>query len=84
MSIKRFSPFKNEADTLEIGDLTIENRLDRISIYGSLDITLDQTGLQAARELMEALSLTLHELVNTNLPERIVTAEPETVKNPFA
>ena len=43
-----------------------------------------ETGLEAARELMEALSLTMHEMVNSNLPDRIKAIEPEAVKNPFA
>ena len=30
----RITPFANEADALAIGGLSIENRLDRISIYG--------------------------------------------------
>ena len=34
---KGFMPYANESDTLTIGnDLTIENRLDRISITGSV------------------------------------------------
>lgn len=69
MPIKRFSPFKNEADRVQIGGLTIENRLDRVRIYGNLDITLDQEGLEAVRKLMEVFSLTLLELTHTNLPD---------------
>lgn len=84
MPIKRFSPYKNDADTLHVGDMTIQNRLDRISLSGSLDITLDQEGLESARELMEILSLTIHELVHTNLPDKIAAVEPEIVKDPVA
>lgn len=84
MPIKRFSPFKNEADTLQVGDMSIKNRLDRISLSGSLDITVDQEGLELARELMEILSLTIHELVHTNLPDKIAAVEPELVKDPSA
>jgi len=76
-------PFKNESDSLQIGDLTIENRFDRVSIFGSLDITLDQEGLQAARELKAVLDLMLAGMENAKLPERIVVAETETVKSPF-
>lgn len=64
MKIKRFSPFRNEADTFRIGALTIKNRLDRVSINGSLEITLDQEGLESARELMAILNLTILELVH--------------------
>ena len=83
MTAKRFSPFKNEADTLRIGSLTIENRLDRISLYGSLEVTLDEAGLEAARALMEVLSLAMHEMAHTTLPDRIGAAEAETVRKPL-
>ena len=77
-------PFKNESDALQIGDLTIENRLDRVSIYGNMDITLDKEGLKAAKALKELLDLTLAELEKTDLPDQIAVTKPETVKNPFA
>jgi hypothetical protein len=43
--------FKNESESLSIGDLSIDNRLDRISISGDLDLTLDKRGLALAIEL---------------------------------
>ncbi len=39
-------PFNNEEDVIHVGELDIENRLDRISIHGSVDITKDQQGLE--------------------------------------
>lgn len=32
-------PYANEKDVIHIDELDIENRLDRISIHGSVDIT---------------------------------------------
>lgn len=84
MTKAALQPFRNESDTLQIGDLTIENRLDRVSIYGSLDITLDRRGLTAARELKALLERAIASMEQTDLPDRISIAEPETVKNPFA
>lgn len=43
-----FMAFENETDTLSVGGMSIENRLDKISIYGSLDITKDKSGLTNA------------------------------------
>ena len=41
--------FQNESEVMiikgENHDLNIENRLDRVSLYGSVDITHDQAGL---------------------------------------
>jgi len=84
MSKKNFRPFKNEADSVEIGDLTIENRVDRVSIFGSIDITKDKIGLSAALELKSILDEILAELQSTDLPEKIKIDAPETVPNPFA
>ena len=84
MTKAALQPFRNESDTLQIGDLTIENRLDRVSIYGSLDITLDREGLTSARELKALLERAIASMEQTDLPDRISIAEPETVKNPFA
>jgi hypothetical protein len=78
------NPFRNESESLQIGDLTVENRIDRISIYGSIDIMRDKEGLAIARHLKEILDLTLAELEKEELPERIAVATVETVDNPFA
>jgi hypothetical protein len=79
-----FRPFQNEADCLQIGeDLTIENRIDRVSIFGSVDITFDKAGLLIARQLKEVLDLTLAEMEKTELPEKIALAPMDTVDNPF-
>ena len=78
------SPFKNESECLQIGGLTIENRLDRIAIFGSLDITRDKEGLEAAKTLKAILDLTLDELESADLPDKITLAETDIVENPFA
>lgn len=47
--------FRNESEVMIIRgqnhDLNIENRLDRVSLYGSVDITHDQAGLAQALRL---------------------------------
>jgi hypothetical protein len=47
--------FQNESEVMIIKgqnhDLNIENRLDRVSLYGSVDITRDQVGLEQALRL---------------------------------
>lgn len=80
---KIISPFKNESECLQIGDLNIENRLDRVSIFGSLDITRDKEGLAAAKTLKAVLDLTLAELESAELPDKITRVEADSVKNPF-
>ena len=83
MTTKTFSPYQNEADSLQIADLTIENRLDRISIYGSIDIWKDKGGLKAAQQLKTIIDQTIIELEKCDLPDKVEIAKSETVANPF-
>lgn len=79
------TPFANECESARIGDLTVENRTDRVSVYGSLDLTRDQDGLRQARRLQELLDAIVHALeTDPNLPNTIAPPdEPEDVPNPF-
>jgi hypothetical protein len=79
----QFNPFLNETDVISWQDMRVENRLDRISFMGSLDITRDQEGLLLASELLHHLSLVVSYLQQQELPEHIRTTEPCVVKNPF-
>lgn len=80
-----FRPYADEATALKIGDLTIENGLDRISLFGSLDLTRDTAGLQHAKMLRDLLEAVVTELERPGfeLPEATKTARIDTVKNPF-
>ena len=80
-----FSPFANEADALQLNEFNVENRLDRVSLYGSLDLTRDQAGLQHALALQALLNDVVASLrADGNLPEQITVAALETGANPFA
>jgi hypothetical protein len=83
MSLK---PFADEATALQIGGLTIENRLDRVALFGSVDLTKDRAGLQHARELralLEAVVSTLEHEADA-LPDSVEVGKSiDTVKNPF-
>ncbi len=56
------APFRNESDAIRLGDLKIENREDRVAIYGTLAITRDRAGLEAAKALKEAAGRIVKEL----------------------
>ena len=84
MEAKLLNPYQNETTSLLIGDLTVENRLDRISLYGSLDITKDQIGLTDALQLKDIIDSIVDTLEKeNNLPERIVIEKADSVVNPF-
>lgn len=83
MPQKTISPFQNESEVVQINGLTVENRLDRVSIYGSIDFTLDKIGLEKARSLLEVIKVTVEALEAEELPDSVVVEKSQTVKNPF-
>ena len=78
-------PFADEAASVSIGELTIENGTDRIALYGSLDLARDKQGLAHARALAALLDQAIQILeADTSLPDAVPPpAVPKTVKNPF-
>jgi hypothetical protein len=80
---KTFVPYANEADVLQIDNLMIENRLDRITISGDVDLTADQQGLAYARRLHEILGAVLAKLEGQALPEHLPPPDVRNVANPF-
>ncbi|MCQ8239905.1 hypothetical protein [Rhizosaccharibacter radicis] len=79
------TPFADESSSSSIGKLTIENAGDRVSLYGSLDITRDQHGLDVARQLKALLDKTVGVLeASRSLPKQLPrSAEPARTANPF-
>jgi hypothetical protein len=76
-------PFQNEEESLSIGELTVENRLDRIDMYGSLAITKDKAGLKLALELKDVLDAAVAALQKEALPDHVAVKPAERVDNPF-
>lgn len=77
-------PFANEADAVEIGDLTIENRLDQVAIYGDIQLTRDKRGLEQAKALQAVLNAVVEALENDkDLPDEIGFKPADEVDNPF-
>ena len=78
------TPFQNESETMRIGELTIENRVDQLELYGSLAITRDQAGLRQALQLKALLEAAISHLQNEkDLPEQVIFKISDAVKNPF-
>ena len=84
MPTQSFMAYENETESFQIDNLNVENRLDRISIYGSLDITKDRQGLEFALKLKRLIDASIDALKREkNLPDQIETQADETVQNPF-
>ena len=78
------SPFQNESEVITIEELTIENRLDRISLHGSLDITRDKQGLEYAFMLKRQIDTIVEQLKREDLPNKIIEQNIAREKNnPF-
>ena len=81
---KAFVPYANEADVAQIGNLMLENRLDRITVSGDVDLTMDKAGLAHARRLHEILAAVVERLEAGTLPEQLPPPAVQTVDNPFS
>lgn len=81
--MNHFDPFANEADVLQLGRLTIENRVDRVTFSGDIDLTADRAGLADARTLHALLGAIVAHLERQDLPPLLPAPEVKTVPNPF-
>ena len=80
-----FKPYANEADVLRIGDLEIENRVDRVTLTGDVVLTRDQAGLALAKELQAIVDGVVKTLsADKQLLDVVEVKEARSVKNPFA
>ena len=82
----KLTPFADDATSIAIDKLTIENAQAQLSIYGSLDITRDQVGLQHALALKALIDQAVQVLTSDPaLPQRLPPADkPKMVRNPFS
>ena len=79
-------PFGDDSSSVGIGGLTVENGLDSVVLYGSLEITRDRAGLGLARELAELLNAAVAVLsADPSLPDHVAAeaANSALVRNPF-
>lgn len=84
ISMSDIQPFKNETESITLGQLTIENRLDQVELYGSLSITRDQAGLALALRLQSVLDAAIDHLQNaSDLPAHIAFRPTDKIDNPF-
>jgi len=67
-----FMAYENETDGFTTGNLNIKNGLEMITIEGSLNISKDKQGLEAALKLKRAVDAAIDALKrDRNLPESI-------------
>ena len=79
-------PFENESEVAQIDQMTIENQLDKIQLYGSVEITKDKAGLLKVNQLLSFLQSISNSLKNQDLPENIkqdIQFNEGEIDNPF-
>lgn len=81
--IETIDAFENESETINVDEFVIENRLDRVSIYGSIDITKDKIGLEKIRAIKKQIDKIANKLENEDLPDEIEILAVKIVQNPF-
>ena len=84
--MNKLIPFADDAGSVSIGSLTIENGTDRVTIYGSLDLTRDKQGLAHAEALKALLDQAVQHLqADKGLVDALpAPSAPKKVPNPFA
>ena len=67
-----FMAYENDTDGFTIGNLLIQNGTDSIRLEGTLEITKDRQGLEAALKLKRAVDAAIDALKrDRNLPDSI-------------
>ncbi|MDC5222170.1 hypothetical protein NRA24_08490 [Acinetobacter baumannii] len=78
-----FKPFEKGTESSSIEDLTLENDVDCVNIYGNLQITKDKVGLEQAKALQSFLNDVVAALEKEELPEKIERPAEQEINNPF-
>ena len=78
-----FKPFEQGDQSSAIYDLTLENQVDCVSLYGNLQITKDQAGLKTAKALQSFINDVVVALEKQSLTEQIERKLEREIENPF-
>ena len=78
-----FKPFETGNESSSIYDLTLENQVDCVSLYGNLQITKDQVGLKAAKALQQLINDVVIALEKEEVPAQIERKPEQEIENPF-
>ena len=79
----KFVPYANESDSIAIGNLTVENHVDRVALFGDVTLTRDKQGLQLALSLQALVNAAVQALQRNPLPDAVANVAPQRKPNPF-
>lgn len=78
-------PFEDDATSISLGDLSIENGLDTIVVHGSLEIGRTKEGLDLAKRLQGRIAdiVSALEAMDLSSPRTAQASPSRTVHSPF-
>jgi hypothetical protein len=81
---KEFNPFKDDSASLQIDELTLENKGDSVAFYGQTDFDASQEGLERLEQVAAVLQKAIAELKGRkDLPAKLEKIAPTEKPNPF-
>ncbi len=84
VTVENFKAFSGQPALCSLDGMAIENNQNRVSLYGSLNITQDRQGLALAKQMQALLDHVVNQLQQQHdLPEKIENTGTEEVNNPF-
>ena len=73
---QKLTPFADDSASVSVGKLTVENGVDQIALYGSLDLTRDKHGLAQAFALKAVVdSIVQHLQAENDLPDALPSVQ---------
>ena len=83
--MSKFVTFKNDAQSIQIGGITIENGSDSLKIYGQHNFDFSQAGLADLKLLAQIVNAGVDALEDaTGLPKTLEIKPPSRKPNPFS
>lgn len=83
-------PFANNHQSMQVGELIIENQEDKIIIYGDLDLYFNELGYQQAQQLHELTTKVMQAFENIDEKSKKTLSSKEksdrsddSIDNPF-
>jgi hypothetical protein len=85
MAINKFLTFKNDAQSLQIGEITVENGTDSLKIYGQHNFDFSQAGLADLKLLAQIINDGIALLDSqSGLPKTLGDKPADAMTNPFS
>lgn len=76
-----FAPFENDHQSMQIGELIFENQMDKVIIYGDIDVTKSKEGLENALKLQKVMNDIVTQLQSAEEADTLLNTKQQAVEN---